>query len=141
MPAAAEAERTEFYGLYFPAGMPGTGTECPHTWLAPAFCIVHMGSWTELPSGRLRIRNMTVFEMAFSWRAEDDQVEPRKTGYDVVKANANVDSSLTGPTWGSWELHDASDQLMFVGTFTFRAPGAGARWAAPTRRRASATAR
>jgi hypothetical protein len=118
-PALSEgAKHAEFYGLYFPAGMPGTGTECPYTWVAPSFCVIDQGSWTALPSGNLRIREMTVFELAFSWRADDAQVEPRKTGYDVVIANAYLDSSLSGPTWGTWSLYSFEDVLMFTGTFT-----------------------
>jgi len=112
------AEHTSFSGVYFPAGMPGTGTECPGEWVDPAFCIVEKGSWTELPNGRLQIRDMTVYELAFAWR--EGQVEPRKTGYDLVVANANLDSSLTGPTWGTWKLHSFDDELLFTGRFVGR---------------------
>jgi hypothetical protein len=119
VPASARAERTDFVGLYFPAGMPGTGTACPYTWADPAFCIIDPGTWTELGSGRIRIRGMQVFELAFAWDAEDTSiVEPRKTGYDMVTANANLDASLSGPTWGTWRLHAFDDELMFTGTFT-----------------------
>ncbi len=113
------AERTSFYGMYFPAGMPDTGTECPGVWVDPAFCIVEKGSWTELPNGRLQIRDMTVFELAFAWRS-DGVVEPRKTGYDMVVANANLDGSLTGPTWGTWKLYSFDDELLFTGRFVGR---------------------
>ncbi len=116
---SARAVQTEFAGVYFPAGMPGTGTTCPYTWVAPAFCVVDPGSWTALADGRWRIRDMTVFELAFSWSADDPtQVEPRKTGYDVVTANANLDATLSGPTWGTWMLYSFADELMFTGTFT-----------------------
>jgi hypothetical protein len=117
--AAASAVHTRFEGLYFPAGMPGTGTTCPYTWADPAFCIIDQGSWTPLDGGQLRIRHMTVYELAFSWRVDDPtQVEPRKTGYDVVKANANLDASLSGPTWGTWKLYSFDSVLMFSGVFT-----------------------
>ncbi len=115
--SASGAGKTEFFGLYFPAGMPGTGTDCPYTWQDPAFCVIDFGLWTELPSGRWRIRDMTVYELAFSWR-DDGEIEPRKTGYDIVVANANLDSSFSGPTWGTWNLYSFADELMFTGTFT-----------------------
>jgi hypothetical protein len=118
-PASAKASHTDFVGLYFPAGMPGTDTECPYTWVDPAFCVIDPGTWTELDSGRVRIRGMEVYELAFAWDAEDTTlVEPRKTGYDVVTAHADLDESLSGPTWGTWRLHDLDDELMFTGTFT-----------------------
>lgn len=110
---------TDFFGLYFPAGMPGTGSECPYSWQDPFFCVMDPGSWTELPSGNIRIRDMTVYELAFSWR-DGGEVEPRKTGYDVVVANANLDGSLSGPAWGTWNLYSFSGELMFKGTFTGR---------------------
>jgi hypothetical protein len=113
----AGAVKTTFHGLYFPAGMAGTGSECPVTWEDPFFCIMDRGTWTQLPGSRVQIRDMTVYELAFSWR-DDGAVEPRKTGYDVVVANANLDSSLTGPTWGTWNLYSFDDELMFTGTFT-----------------------
>jgi hypothetical protein len=117
MPAAtADDGHTDFWGVYFPAGMAGTDTECPYTWVEPAFCIIDQGTWNELPSGRTRIRGMTVYELAFSWN--EDGIEPRKTGYDIVVANANLDASLSGPTWGTWELHAFDGTLMFAGRFT-----------------------
>lgn len=115
--ASARASHDEFVGLYFPAGLAGTGTECPYTWVEPAFCVIDPGSWTEVGDGRMRIREMTVFELALAWTA-DGQVEPRKTGYDVVTANLNVDATLSGPTWGTWMLYSFDDELMFTGTFT-----------------------
>jgi hypothetical protein len=117
--ASARATHDEFVGLYFPAGMPGTGTACPYTWVDPAFCIIDRGTWVELGDGRLRIRDMQVYELAFSWTAADPtQIEPRKTGYDVVTANANLDATLSGPTWGTWMLYSFANELMFTGTFT-----------------------
>jgi hypothetical protein len=118
-PVSAGAVHTDYYGLYFPAGMPGTGTSCPYTWVAPSFCVKDQGSWTVLDGGRLRIRDMTILELAYAWRAPG-QVEARKTGYDVVLASANLDASLSGPTWGTWKLYSFSDELMFTGTFTGR---------------------
>ena len=116
--ALAKAEHTDFYGLYFPAGMPGTETECPHTWVDPAFCVMDKGAWDELPSGRLRIRDMTIFELALVDTGEDVVVEPRKTGYDIVVANADLDKTFSGPTWGTWNLYSFENELMFTGTFT-----------------------
>ena len=114
--AATGAEHTDFYGVYFPAGLPGTNTACPGNWVGPALCVIDPGSWTVLPSGRHRIRDMTVYELAFAW--SEGQVEPRKTGYDIVVANANLDASLSGPAWGTWNLYSSDHVLMFTGTFT-----------------------
>ena len=115
--ASAAAVHDAFVGVYFPAGMPGTGTTCPYTWVDPAFCVIDPGSWTELGDGHLRIRDMTVFELAFAW-SPDGQVEPRKTGYDVVTANLNLDATQSGPSWGTWMLYNPDDTLMFSGTYT-----------------------
>jgi hypothetical protein len=116
--ASARTEHTEFFGLYFPAGMPGTYTECPepYEWVDPAFCVIDRGDWDPLPGGRLRIRNMTILELAMAFTEEGP--EPRKTGYDIVLANANLDSTLSGPTWGTWMLYNDDDTLMFTGRFT-----------------------
>ena len=116
--ASAKARHTDFHGLYFPAGMPGTGTACPYTWVAtPGMCVIDPGDQTVLPSGRLRIRDMTLYELALAWTG-DGVVEPRKTGYDIVLANANLDDTFSGPTWGTWELHSFAGVVMFTGTFT-----------------------
>jgi hypothetical protein len=117
--ASAKATHTEFHGLYFPAGMEGTGSECPdpYVWQPPAFCVIDPGRQIPLPSGRIRIRNMQVYELAFAWN-DDGSVQPRKTGYDIVTANANMDATMSGPTWGTWELHAFDGTLMFTGTFT-----------------------
>jgi hypothetical protein len=114
---------TDFEGLYFPAGMADTGTTCPETWMPPSFCILGpepYSSIESLPGGRLKIRGMTLYELAFAFQPGSDGmvVEPRKTGYDIVVANANLDSSLSGPTWGTWKLYSFGDDLMFTGTFT-----------------------
>jgi hypothetical protein len=42
-PASATAAHTGYVGLYFPAGMPGTDTTCPYTWVEPAFCVTDLG--------------------------------------------------------------------------------------------------
>jgi hypothetical protein len=59
---------------------------------------------------------MEILELAFA-RNETGE-ESRKTGYDVVVANANLDESFSGPTWGTWNLYSFEDELMFTGTFT-----------------------
>jgi len=112
------AVHTDFYGLYFPAGMPGTETDCPGVWMDPSFCILDPGDQTPSVGGGLRIRGMVVYELAFSWN--DEGVEERKTGYDIVTANANLDETLSGPTWGTWELHSFAGDLMFTGHFNGR---------------------
>ncbi len=110
-----KAEHTEFYGVYFPAGMPDTGTVCPGIWMPPALCVIDPGS--SSPSGNgLAIRDMTLYELAFAYR-DEGEVEPRKTGYDIVLANANLDASGSGPTWGTWKLYSFDSQLMFTGRF------------------------
>lgn len=116
------AVHTDFYGVYFPAGMPGTNTKCPYDWVDtladqpfPA-CIKNQGSQTELPSGRIKIRDMTLFELAVA--SSEGKPEPRKTGYDIVVANANLDGTNSGPTWGPWSLYSFDDDPMFTGTFT-----------------------
>lgn len=114
--ALAGADHEDFFGVYFPAGMEDTGTVCPYTWVGPAFCVIDPGEQTVLPSGRIKIRDMVLYELAFAWN--DDGVEPRKTGYDIVTAGANLDSSLSGPTWGTWKLYSFEKTLMFQGTFT-----------------------
>lgn len=114
--ASAPSWHTDFWGVYFPAGLPGTGTDCPYAWVEPAFCVIDPGEWDALPGERIRIRGITLYELAFSWN--EAGVELRKTGYDVVVASANLDSSLSGPTWGTWELHSFGGTVMFTGTFT-----------------------
>lgn len=115
-PTVRRVERTNFEGAYFPAGMPGTQTECPYTWADPAFCMIDPGTQTVMPDGRLNIRAMKLYELAFSY-TEDGAVEPRKTGYDIVYANAVLDGTLSGPTWGLWKLHSFDHELMFKGWF------------------------
>jgi len=123
--AGAVAEHSRFHGLYFPAGMEGTDTECPYTWQEmPPMCVMAPGSQTVLPDGRLLIRDMEIYELALAWRG-NGVVEPRKTGYDLVVADAVLDDTLSGPTWGTWnlwsfgaDLEDPDDDfLMFGGIF------------------------
>ena len=113
---SSQIERTDFQGQYFPEGMIDTGTTCRYFWQPPSFCIIDPGEQTPLPSGKTRIRGMTLFELAFAF-GDDGQPEPRKTGYDIVTADAVLDSSLSGPTWGTWKLHSFDDELMFQGIF------------------------
>jgi len=122
------AVHTDFHGLYFPAGMPGTDSTCPYYWVAvPGMCVIDPGSQTELSGGRLQIRDMVLYELAFSWN-DEGAVEERKTGYDIVTANASLDGTFSGPTWGTWMLYSfgadvgtsADDFLMFVGHFNGR---------------------
>lgn len=121
-------ERTRFRGLYFPAGMEGTNTECPYHWNdMPPMCVMDPGSQTVLPDGRIHIRGMELYELAMAYH-RDGTPEPRKTGYDLVVADANLDSTFTGPTWGIWNLYSfganvnspADDVLMFSGVFIGR---------------------
>ena len=64
--ASAKAEHTDFQGLYFPAGLAGTGTDCP----VP---VSRMGRSRLLrdghgfldrycPAARIRVRDMVVYE-------------------------------------------------------------------------------
>lgn len=118
--SSAVAVHSGFHGLYFPAGMEGTGTDCPYTWVEmPPSCVMAPGSQTVLPNGRVFISDMELYELAFAY-GRSGAVEPRKTGYDLVTANAYLDSTFTGPTWGTWNLYSFDDELMFTGVFTGR---------------------
>lgn len=123
--AGAVAEHSRFHGLYFPAGMEGTNTDCPYTWQEmPPMCIMAAGSQAVLPDGRLLIRDIELYELALAWRGSG-AVEPRKTGYDLVIADAILDNTFSGPTWGTWNLwsfgadleNPADDFVMFSGIF------------------------
>lgn len=114
--AQASAVHSEFHGLYFPAGMAGTGTTCPYTVNPLGMCVIDPGETTVLPSGRIQIRGMVLLELAVSWRP-GGAPEPRKTGYDIVVANAAVDETFSGPTWGTWTFHPATGDV-FVGVYT-----------------------
>lgn len=117
---AAEAEHTGFHGVYFPAGMEGTDSECPYTWVEmPPMCVMAPGSQTALPNGRVFISDMELYELAFAYGG-NGAVEPRKTGYDLVVAQAYLDSTFSGPTWGTWSLYSFDNVLMFTGIFTGR---------------------
>lgn len=120
--ASAPAVHTAFHGLYFPAGLDGTGTECPdpYVWVAmPPSCVIAPGTTTGLPNGRVFISEMELYELALAYD-RTEAVEPRKTGYDLVVANAYLDSTFSGPTWGTWSLYNFDDVLMFSGIFTGR---------------------
>jgi hypothetical protein len=117
--AQAGAVQTEFGGLYFPAGLAGTGTACTGTWMpapGPGMCVLDSGQQRQLSGGRLQIRGLVLDERAVSWRA-DGSPEPRKTGQDIVVANASVDASFSGPVWGTFTFHPVVGDV-FTGTFT-----------------------
>src|SRR4030042_2225064 len=102
--AGAVAEHSRFHGLYFPAGMEGTDTDCPYTWQEmPPMCIMAAGSPAVLPGGRLLIRDIELYELALAWGGRGG-VAPRKTGYGLVIADAILDDTFSGPTWGTWNL-------------------------------------
>ena len=125
--AGAVAEHSRFHGLYFPAGMDGTGTDCPDPYVwneMPPMCVMAPGTQTVLPDGRVLIRDIELYELALAWKS-NGAVEPRKTGYDLVIADAILDDTFSGPTWGTWNLWSfgadladpADDILMFSGIF------------------------
>jgi len=125
--AGAVAEHSRFHGLYFPAGMDGTGTDCPDPYVwneMPPMCVMAPGTQTVLPDGRVLLHDIGLYELALAWKP-DGAVEPRKTGYDLVIADAILDDTFSGPTWGTWNLWSfgadladpADDFLMFSGIF------------------------
>lgn len=122
-----QGPHSRYHGLYFPAGMPGTDTDCPdpYKWQdMPPMCVIDPGTPTVLPDGRVQIREMEVYELALAYRA-NGVVEPRKTGYDVVVATAILDDTFSGPTWGTWDFYSfgadpanpADDFVMFSGVY------------------------
>jgi hypothetical protein len=125
--ASAGAARTDFVGFVFPAGYPGTGTSCPGTYVETPLpgCILDPGTTTSLGGGRTLIRNKLVMDISYAWRSLADisgglPNEPRRTGYVVEYFNANLDASLSGPVWGSWEFYSFGNELMFTGHFSGR---------------------
>jgi hypothetical protein len=124
--ASAGATRTDFVGFVFPAGYPGTVTSCPGTYPeAPlSSCTLHPGKTTTLGGGQTLIRNKLVMDISYAWRSVDDMAgppnEPRRTGYVLEYFNANLDASLSGPVWGSWEFYNFDKELMFTGHFSGR---------------------
>jgi hypothetical protein len=110
-----------FEGLYFPAGMEGTDTECPGV-VDPGLglCVLDRGEQTPTATGRLRIRGLEVLSIGLSYDTVTGEVEPRKTGLDYVTANASLDATLSGPTWGTWTFTDFDGNPMFEGRFAGR---------------------
>ena len=127
--AAAGATRTDFVGFVFPAGYPETGTSCPGTYVEAPLpsCTLDPGTTTSLGGGRTLIRNKLVMDISYAWHSLADIVnypltpnEPRRTGYVHEYINANLDASLSGPVWGSWEFYSFDGKLMFTGHFSGR---------------------
>jgi hypothetical protein len=115
-PTAVAQERTRFEGAYFPAGAPGTDTECPGTISDLGLCILEEGVTTVLPNGRVRIKGMQALSIAFSFTTDGDP-EPRKTGTDHLTVTAVLDETASGPAWGRWVFRDADGNAMFSGHF------------------------
>ena len=126
--ASAGAARTEFAGFAFPVGWPGTQTLCsaPYefelyalggTTIVPR-CVIDEGTRTELGDGRIRIRDMQVYDALFVYPGDPATLDLTRSGYQKVWVNANLDASLTGPAWGTWELFDFLGNAMFAGTYT-----------------------
>ncbi len=65
-----------------------------------------------------------MLDISYAWHSLDDMGglpnEPRRTGYVREYFNANLDSSLSGPVWGSWEFYSFGGELMFTGHFSGR---------------------
>ena len=124
--ASAGATRTDFVGFVFPAGYPGTGTSCAGDYVEAPLpsCTLDPGTTTTLGGGQTLIRNKIVMDISYAWHSFADMGglpnEPRRTGYVVESFNANLDSSLSGPVWGSWEFYNFSQELMFTGHFSGR---------------------
>jgi len=127
--ASAGATRTDFVGFVFPAGYPDTGTSCPGTYVETPLpsCTLDPGTTTSLGGGRTLIRNKLVMDISYAWHSLADYVsyplapnEPRRTGYTLEYFNANLDASLSGPVWGSWEFYSFGGELMFTGHFSGR---------------------
>ena len=125
--ASAGATRTDFVGFVFPAGYPGTGTSCPGTYVSAPLptCILDPGTTASLGGGQTLIRNKLVMDISYAWHTLADissglPNEPRRTGYVLEYFNANLDSSLSGPVWGSWEFYSFGQEKMFTGHFSGR---------------------
>jgi hypothetical protein len=111
------------------AGYPGTGTSCPGDYVAAPLpsCTLDPGTTTTLGGGRTLIRNKLVMDISYAWHSVADIAryplapnEPRRTGYVLESFNANLDASLSGPVWGSWEFYSFDKKLMFTGHFSGR---------------------
>jgi hypothetical protein len=130
--ASAGATRTDFVGFVFPAGYLDGGASCVAAGgeygngLLPT-CVLEPGTTTSLGGGRTLIRNELVMDISYAWHSLADIVsypfapnEPRRTGYTLEYFNANLDASLSGPVWGSWEFYGFDGKLMFTGHFSGR---------------------
>lgn len=123
--SSAEAPRSFFHGAFFPAGMEGTGTECPYTWSdMPPACVIDPGTQTVLRNGRVLVIGMEAYWISFGYRS-DGSVEPRKTGYVVTVNDTVLDETGKGPVWGTWTHYSfgadpedpADDVASFSGAF------------------------
>ena len=130
--ASAGATRTDFVGFVFPAGYLDGGASCVAAGgeygngLLPT-CVLEPGTTTSLGGGRTLIRNELVMDISYAWHSLADIAsyplapnEPRRTGYTLEYFNANLDASLSGPVWGSWEFYSFDGKLMFTGHFSGR---------------------
>ena len=129
IPTASAGEvRTEFAGFAFPAGWVGTPTACtaPYEYETYALggttvvprCVIDEGTRTELGDGHIRIRDMQVYDALFVYPGDPPTLDLTRSGYQKVWVNANLDASLTGPAWGTWELFDLLGNAIFGGTYT-----------------------
>jgi hypothetical protein len=129
--ASAGATRTDFVGFVFPAGYLDGGASCvaaggkPGNGLLPT-CVLEEGTTRSLGGGRTLIRNELVMDISYAWHSLADirdyplaPNEPRRTGYVLEYFNANLDPSLSGPVWGSWEFYSFGDELWFDGELMF----------------------
>ena len=132
--ASAGATRTDFFGFVFPAGYLDGGASCVvagGTYVSAPLpsCTLDPGTTTLLGGGRTLIRNELVMDISYAWHSLADIAsyplapnEPRRTGYVREYFNANLDASLSGPVWGSWEFYSLSPDPgpMFTGHFSGR---------------------
>ncbi len=68
---------------------------------------------------------MLVADISYAWRSVAEigtsaPNEPRRTGYVLLYFNANLDASLSGPVWASWEFYSFTHELMFTGHYSGR---------------------
>jgi hypothetical protein len=102
--------------LAMPAGATATRTEVTGTEITKD--ISDFGTWTYLPSGRIRVRGM-VLE---NW---DDTNDSRTTGTNIVISNMNWDANHSGPFWGTFHLESDDLDGYWDGTFTGYMPADG----------------
>ena len=135
--ASAGATRTDFVGFVFPAGYLDAGASCVAAGgdygngLLPT-CVLEEGTTTSLGGGRWLIRNELVVDISYAWHSFADIVsyplapnEPRRTGYVREYFNANLDASLSGPVWGSWEFYSFGHRGADVHRALQRTAGSG----------------